>query len=115
MRLCIRPIRAESLFPTALLALLYASPGCPSKPDVLGAHLPSAGPLSWGAQYRAQMLCSLGRTSAIVIILLSVGRLTREVGLDYTMSPPLLPISLWFLIYIFSCGKSFMLVFRSFS
>ena len=34
---------------------------------------------------------------------------------DYTMSPPLLPISLWFRLYFFSYGKSFLLVFRSFS
>ena len=34
------------------------------------------------------------------------------VGLDHR-SPPLLPVS-WFLLYIFSCRKSFLLVFRSF-
>ena len=32
-----------------------------------------------------------------------------------SMSPLLLPILLWFFIYIFSCAKSFLLVFKSFS
>ena len=57
----------------------------------------------------------LGENSANVIILLFVGCLSREVGLDYIMSLPLLPISLYFVFHIFSCRKSFMLVFRSFA
>ena len=59
--------------------------------------------------------CFLGRTSAVLIILSFVNRLPRSVGLDYTLSLPLLPIQVWFLHYIFSCGKSFLLVFRLFS
>ena len=41
--------------------------------------------------------------------------LPEYVDFDHTTSPPLLPISLWFLLYIFSCGNSFLLVFRLFS
>ena len=37
-----------------------------------------------------------------------------SVGFDYTASPLLLPILWWFLLYIFNCEKSFLLVFRSF-
>ena len=87
----------------------------PSKPNVLGAHLPGAGLPGWGAQCGAQTLCSLGRTSAIVIIFCCVGHLPGGMGLDCTTSPLLLPVSLWFLFYIFSCRRSFLLVFRSFS
>ena len=49
----------------------------------------------------AQTFDSLQRTLAIVIILLRGGRLPKGVGLDCTASPPLLPISLWFLLLIF--------------
>ena len=44
-----------------------------------------------------------------------VGRPPKGMGLDSTLSPPLLHIFLWFLLYIFSCRRSFLLVFRSFS
>ena len=59
-------------------------------------------------------LYSLGRTSLIVIILPFVVRLPGGIGLDYTVSPPLLLVS-WFLHFIFSCRRSFLLVFMSFS
>ena len=49
----------------------------------------------------AQTFYSLQRTLAIVIILLCEGRLPKGIGLDCTASPPLLPISLWFLLLIF--------------
>ena len=49
---------------------------------------------------------SLRRTSAIVITLLFVVHLAGDMSLDFTMSLPLLLISLRFLLYISSCGKS---------
>ena len=54
----------------------------PSKPNVPGACLPSSGPPGWGARYRAQTPCSLGRTSASVMILPFAGRPPGDVGLD---------------------------------
>ena len=39
---------------------------------------------------------------------------TQGVGLNYFASLLLLSISLWFLLYIFSCRKPFLLVFRAF-
>ena len=36
----------------------------------------------------------------------------RAMGLDYTMPLPLLPISLWFLLYIFNCMQFFLLAFQ---
>ena len=69
--------------------------------------------LSWGAGYGPRMTCPLGRRYAIEIILF-VGYLSRGMGLDYTMFLPLLPIALWFLLYIFTYRKFFLLVFRSF-
>ena len=64
-----------------------------------------------GAEYGAWNPSSLGRTFVIVIILLFVGY--RSVGLDCFRSLPFLPI-LWFFLYVFSCGKPFLLVFRGF-
>ena len=84
-----------------------------SKLDVLGACLVQD-PWSWGAQCGAQTCCSLWRTSAIVIILLLVncplkGMGSDYMGSDYTATLPLLPISLWFFLCIFSCRRSFLL------
>ena len=44
-----------------------------------------------------------------------LGSPTQSMDLDSTASPPLLPILLWFLLYIFSCRRSFLLVVQSFS
>ena len=43
----------------------------------------------------------------MVTILPSMGRLPRDVGLNFTASLSLLPISLWFLLYIYSLGTFF--------
>lgn len=82
----------------------------PSKPNVLGDHLPGAGLLGLGALYGAQIPTSLGRTSVIVIILPFV-----DIGLDYTTCPPHLLNLFWFLLYIFHCRRSFVLVLWSVS
>ena len=58
--------------------------------------------------------CSLGRLSAVVIILQFVDCLPRGVDLEYTTSLPLIAVSLWFPLHIISL-RSFPLVFRSFS
>ena len=97
MRYCVHLLRGESLSPTPL-SFPESKPQWPSKPNLLGAHLPDAGPPGWGAQCVAQTLCSLGRTSAIVIILLFMG-CPRGTGLDCTTFPPLLP---------FCCGYVFI-------
>ena len=85
-----------------------------SKPDILRIHLPSARPLGWGTQCRAQTPCSLGRILNIAFILLFVGCLSKGVNLKYAASLPLLPMSFWFLLYIFNYRKSFLLVFKLF-
>ena len=81
-----------------------------SKPDILGAHLPSG-----GAQCGARTPHFSGRISAILIILPFVDHPPRGLGLDRTASLPLLPVLLCFLLYNFSFSRSFLLVFRSFS
>ena len=43
------------------------------------------------------------------------GSHTEDMGLDYIVSPPLLPVLLWFLLHIFNCKWSFLIVFGSFS
>ena len=92
-----------------------SKPCWPSKLNVLGACLPGTGPPGWGPWCGAQTPSSLGRTSTVGIILPFMGHHPGGLGLDYTASPPLLPVSLWFLLYIFGCRRSFLLVFGSFS
>ena len=58
--------------------------------------------------------CFLGRTFTIVVIFPFVGCLPGTVGLDYIISLPLLPTWLWF-VFIFSCGKSSLVVISWFS
>lgn len=69
-------------------------PCWPAKPGILGALLlvqdPCAVERSVGPAPH-----SLGEISAIVVILLCVGFLSRGVGLE---SLPLLPLLLWFLL-----------------
>lgn len=71
--------------------------------------------VGWGAQDWAQTPQSLGTTSATVIILLWVGHPPGGIGLNYTMTPSLLPILSWVLLYIFSCRRSFSFVLSLFS
>lgn len=80
-----------------------SKPCWPSKPSALGAHLPSAGIPACRAQRGAQNFCP-------AVVLQFVG---HPPGSDYIASPPLLPVLLWFLRYVFS-GRSF-LVGSSFS
>ena len=103
-------------FSLSLSLLLYASPtGLQSQTFWELTCLPSEEHPGWRTQCGAWTPQSLRRASAIVIILLFVGHLPMGVDLDYTVSLALLVILWWFLLYIFSCGKSFTLVFRSLS
>ena len=81
-----------------------------SNSNVLEAHLPCIGALGWGDHCGAQTTHSLGR-----IILPFVGRLLGDISLDYIASLPLPSILLWFVLYIFTCRRSFPLVFMLFS
>ena len=58
---------------------------------------------------------SLRRITAIVVTLLFVDCLPGDVSLNYSASPFLLLDLLWLLLYVFSCRRSFLLIFRSFS
>ena len=93
---------------------LPQSSGCPesklswpSVSYVLWACLSSAGVSGCRA-------CSLGSTSGIVIIPF-VGCSPQVMGLNCTGSPLFPSTLLWFLLYIFSCRRSFLLVFWSLS
>ena len=57
-------------------------------PEVINSRIPEA----------KESKCSRG----------SSGFPPRGMGLDYIMSLPLLPISLWFLLFLFSCKRSFL-------
>ena len=80
----------------------------PSEPNVLGVCISSPEPHGWRLQSGTQTLGFLGRTSSIVIILLLVGCPFKGIGLDYVVTLPLLSVSLWFLLYIFSYTRSFL-------
>ena len=70
----------------------------PSKPNILRPYLPSAGPLDWESWCVYWIPQSLWRTSLFNYN----SSYFWNIGLDYTTSLPLLPISVWFLLYIFS-------------
>lgn len=90
-----------------------SKPRWPSPSDILVIPLPGVEPSGWGAWCGIQTLCSLGWSSAIVIVFSNVGRPPQvyESWLDH-VSTPLLS---HFLLYIFSCRRPFLLVPRSFS
>lgn len=85
----------------------------PSKAGILGAYFPGLGVLGYRTKCGDQTPLFLGRTSTVMIIFLFLISLLEHVALDYTLSLPLLPVSLSFLC-IFRCEKSFLLVFRLF-
>ena len=66
-------------------------------------------PPEWGAQCGTQTPHSLGRNSAIVIILLFVDLPLRKWVLTILQVCPLLPVLLWFLLYVFSCRRSLLI------
>lgn len=96
----------------------YSSPGYKpcwfSKPDVMGAHFPGAGPQVWGAWCGAQTpllrenlrVCEV--PSHLWVAMLGVWVLMRP-----HLCPP--PVSMCFFLYILSCRRAVLLVFRSFS
>lgn len=57
----------------------------------------------------------MGRTAAVVIVLLFAACLPRGAGPNHAASLPPLPISRCLLLYVFICKRSFLLVFRLFS
>lgn len=76
------------------------------RPDVLGARLPGEESLDGEPAVGLEPLSLSGKDYPTgVIIPPFVGCLPEVVGLDCTMHLPLLTISLWFLLCIFSCRK----------
>ena len=106
------PLRAESLFPVTLqLSCIQVSlavrtrcfEGLPSWCRTTGLGSPV-----WGSDFSLlwNNLCTYDYPPV-------VDTLPWAVSLNYTASPPPLPISLGFLLCIFSYGKSFLSTFRS--
>lgn len=85
------------------------------KPDIMWLYLSDAISQGWDAWYGFQSSHSSGETSRVVVSFLPLDCCSRGVGPGQIASLPLLPISVWILLSIFSCGKSCLLVFRSFS
>ena len=80
---------------------------CPSKPDVLGAHLPNSGPPGYKVQCGACIPFSLGKTFAIVIIFLFMSCLPRGESLSCTASPLSSYLSHCGAFFIFSVVENF--------
>ena len=77
-------LRLESLFPTASGAP-ESKPHFPPKLNVWMLLVPAQDPRA--TQCGAQTSCSLGRTSAIVVILSLVGHSHRDMSLDSNATP----------------------------
>ena len=94
------------------LALLYASPASLQCQMFCRLVFPLKGPWARRPKVGLAPLIPWREPLLLLIILPFVGHLSGGMGLEYTISLPLLPILLWFLLYIISYGKSFLLVFR---
>ena len=79
-----------------------ALPHSSSKPNFSRPCLPGAKSLVWGAWCGAQIPRSMGRQLRLCFSLC-----VAHLGLNYTMFPPLLPITMWFLPCICSCRNLF--------
>ena len=105
--LCV-PFKSEVSTSYSPLTLAKVSPASLQSQTFWGLSSQCRTPKAGESQCEAQTPRSLGRTSAIFIILLFVGHLHGSMGLDCTVSLSLLPLLLWFLLYIFSCRRSFL-------
>ena len=86
-----------------------------SKTDAMESHLLSAGPPNWGTWSDVKSPYSSGKTSIALITLLSVNCCTKV----WVLARLHLCLSYLshcgFFLFILYCGKSFLLVFSSFS
>lgn len=101
--MCTLRMKSLSYCPLGLCIKAY----CPSKPDVLGAHLPNSGPPGYKVQCGACIPCSLGKTFAIVIIFLFMSCLPRGESLSCTASPLSSYLSHCGAFFIFSVVENF--------
>ena len=104
VRFCVCHLRVQSIS--------YTSGSSESKPHLTSKikHHQFLGPWSpvWGACCGAWIHCSLGRNFVIVLF---VGHWPMGMDLEYTLFIPFLTISLWSILYIFSCRKPFLSFF----
>ena len=91
VRFCECPLRVESISYIPL-ALPKASPAGLQSQMFWGLVFLMQDPLAWGVWRGAWTPCFLGKTSAIIIILLFVGCPPRGMGLDYTPISTSLPL-----------------------
>ena len=111
MRFCVHPLRAESV-PYTPLALPYASPACLQRQMFWGPIFLVQDPQAGQPYVGLRVLTSW--IKPLQLWLSSCLWVTFQLC-DHTVSPPLLPVMLWFFLCIFSCERSFLLVFRLFS
>ena len=84
------------------------------KAKSLGALLHGSGPLDWGCLMWGSEFSVLWENLCHVITLQFGVCLPGAMGLDYMMSLSLLPVLLWFRLYVFSCRGCFLVSFSLF-
>ena len=115
VRFLCAPFKSRVLFSYSPLALPYASPAGLQSLAFRGLITPVQDPQAGEPNAGLRPLTPWGEPLQLWLFSCLWIACPRGMNLDSTVSPLLLPISLWFLLCIFSCGKSFLLVFRSFS
>ena len=108
VNLCI-PFKSGVFISHNPLSLLKVSPAGLQSQTFWGLALLRQDPRAGEPAVGLRPFSSLGRSSAVVIILPFVDCPARHMGLDYTTSVPFLPILLRFLPYIFGCGRAFLI------
>ena len=104
------PYKTEGAVSYSPLALLDVSPAVYQSQRYGGSSSPCSYPRLgsplWGLELPLLRGCDIPPTC---------GFQCWGVCPSQIMCPPLLPVSVWLFLFIFSCGKSFLLVFGSFS
>ena len=112
VKVCIILLRVESVLPATFQLSCTQAP-LAFKARCSGAHLPGARPPGKGVQCGLRPFASWGEP--LHMGLFSHSYVTyQSVRECAPISLPHLPVSLWFLLYVFSCWQSFLLVFRLF-
>ena len=107
-------LQEQSLFSTAFM-LFWLSAPLVSKPEITESALLSTRPLDWWFWTGAWIHHSLGRSPWLWLSLPLLCHHTSGVSHWTDCISALLPISMWLFLYILSCRKSVLLVYRLFS
>ena len=106
VRFSVCPLRVSLYFPQSFGAP-EIKPNWSSRSNALGNTFWVQDPQAGEPNMGLRTLTAL-ENHCNIIILQFVGHPPRVMGLDYIASLPLLPVSLWFVLYVFSYRRSFL-------